>query len=182
MQSPDPTRIPTGRQSRRKPDKVNTSAAMGGQNPRFDAFLFAPVGEDRNGTLVSVLSALARFGVDPWKEAEALAKLPQPDATDRLDEMILALADVPSAAANHYGIATRLIALLPQTRTIQTTVRKAAGSMAPKQRSQVILWAGVVLVLLIGQMMTPRPDADASGGDTSGAVSAPLTQPGIRTP
>lgn len=140
------------------------SAKLGGQSPQFDAFLFASVGEDRNGTLVSVLSALARFGVDPWKEAETLAKLPQVDAADRLDEMILALADVPSAAADHHGIASRMIALLPRARTIQTTVRKAAGSMAPEQRSQVILWASVALILLLGQLMAPQPDTDASGG------------------
>ncbi|MGO9740546.1 MAG: hypothetical protein ACLPN5_03340 [Roseiarcus sp.] len=31
----------------------------------FDDFLFAPIGEDRNGTTLSVLSALARMEVDP---------------------------------------------------------------------------------------------------------------------
>jgi len=157
---------------------MNTAAKLGGQNPRFNAFLFAPVGEDRNGMLVSVLSALARFGVDPWKEAEALAGLPQAAATDRLDEMILALADVPSASADHQDITTRLIALLPQAETIQNTVRKSAGSMPPGQRSQIILWAGVVLILLIGQMITPQPDADASGSDTS----TTMTRPGNPTP
>jgi len=161
---------------------MDISAKLGGQSPQFNAFLFAPVGEDRKGTLVSVLSTLARFGVDPWKEAEALAGLPQADAVDRLNEMILALADVPSASADHHGIASRLIALLPQPGTAQTTVRKAAGSMPPEQRSQVILWTGIVLILLIGQMITSRPNADASGGDASGATSAPLTRPGSQTP
>ncbi len=138
--------------------------------------------EDRKGTLVSVLSTLARFGVDPWKEAESLAGLPQAAAADRLDEMILALADVPSVSADHQDITTRLIALLPQPGTAQTTVRKAAWSMPPEQRSQVILWAGVVLILLIGQIITLQPNADAPGGDTSGATSAPLTGPGSQTP
>jgi hypothetical protein len=161
---------------------MNISTKLGGQSPRFDAFLFAPVGEDRNGTLVSVLSALARFGVDPWKEAEALVNLPRTAAADRLDEMILALADMPSVATNHHGIATRLITLLPQAGTIQNTVRKSANSMPPEQRTQVILWAGIVLILLLGQMMAPQPDADTSGGDTSGTVSAPLTRPGNQTP
>ena len=35
----------------------------------FDKFLGAPVGEGRNGTPLSVLSALARLNVDPWHEA-----------------------------------------------------------------------------------------------------------------
>jgi hypothetical protein len=161
---------------------MNTSAKLGGQNPQFDAFLFASVGEDRNGTLVSVLSALARFGVDPWKEAETLAYLSQADATDRLNEMILTLADVPSAPTDHHGIASRLVTLLPRARTIQTNVRKAAGPVAPEQSLQIVLWAGVMLIFLLGQMIAPRTDADASGNDTTGAASAPLTQPGNQTP
>jgi hypothetical protein len=155
---------------------------LGGQSPRFDTFLFAPVGEDRNGMLVSVLSALARFGVDPWKEAETLSSLPQADAADRLDKIILSLADVPSASADHQGITSRLIALLPRARNIQTTVRKAAGPMAPEQRTQGILWAVVTVIFLIGQMMASQPDADATDGNEVGSTSAPLTPPGNQTP
>ena len=42
----------------------------------FNDFLFAPIGEDGNGMLVSVLSGLARLDVDPWQEAAKLAQLP----------------------------------------------------------------------------------------------------------
>jgi hypothetical protein len=35
----------------------------------YDDFLFASMGEDRNGLPLSVLSALARLDVDPWEEA-----------------------------------------------------------------------------------------------------------------
>jgi hypothetical protein len=40
--------------------------------PEFDA-ICAPMGADRNGTGLSVLSALARLNVDPWQEATSLA-------------------------------------------------------------------------------------------------------------
>ncbi len=33
--------------------------------PEFERFLHASVGEDRNGYFVTVLSALARLGLDP---------------------------------------------------------------------------------------------------------------------
>ena len=33
--------------------------------PEFGDFLYAPIGEDRNEMPLSVLSALARLGVDP---------------------------------------------------------------------------------------------------------------------
>ena len=37
--------------------------------PEFDEFLGASIREDRNGTGLSVLSALARLNVNPWQEA-----------------------------------------------------------------------------------------------------------------
>ena len=46
----------------------------------FDDFLFAPIGEERNGMLLSVVSALARLNVDPWQEAANLAQLPRTSA------------------------------------------------------------------------------------------------------
>jgi len=32
----------------------------------FDEFLFAPVGEDASGMPLTLLTVLARLGVDPW--------------------------------------------------------------------------------------------------------------------
>jgi len=40
----------------------------------FGIFLFAPIGKDRDGMLLSVVSALARLDVDPWQEADELAE------------------------------------------------------------------------------------------------------------
>jgi hypothetical protein len=57
----------------------------------FNQFLFAPIGEDKNGMLVSVLSGLARSDVDPWQEAAKLAQLPGEAATKELAALIGAL-------------------------------------------------------------------------------------------
>jgi hypothetical protein len=57
----------------------------------FDNFLFAPIGEDKNGMLLSVVSALARLDVDPWQEAGELARLPPESAIARLASRISAL-------------------------------------------------------------------------------------------
>ena len=62
----------------------------------FDDFLFAPIGEDRNGMLLSVLSALARLDLDPWQEAAKLAGLPGETAIQRLASLIAGLPDGPS--------------------------------------------------------------------------------------
>jgi hypothetical protein len=79
----------------------------------FNDFLFAPIGEDRNGMSVSVLSGLARTDVDPWKEAASLAQLPGETAIQRLTSLIGALPDRASPYPAH-TIAARLVALLPR--------------------------------------------------------------------
>jgi hypothetical protein len=151
---------------------MTTSAALGGQSPRFDAFLFAPVGEDRNGMLVSVLSALARLGVDPWAEAAALTELPQGAARERLDAMLVGFGDVPSVAPDHGRIVARLIALLPPRGA--TRPAPAGVAAAARSRSSRVLnamWIGLLLVMVIGQAMAPRPDAPAAGTGNAFAPS-----------
>ncbi len=43
--------------------------------PDFERFLYATVGQDRNGYAVTVLSTLARLGLDPWNETAELVAL-----------------------------------------------------------------------------------------------------------
>ena len=62
---------------------------------------------------LSVLSALARLDIDPWQEADKLARLPGETATQRLASLIAALPEGPSAHLDPGAIAARLITLLP---------------------------------------------------------------------
>lgn len=100
----------------------------------FNDFLFAPIGEERNGMLLSVLSALARLDVDPWQEAAELARLPGEAATERLASMIAALPDGPSAPSDPRTIAARLVALLPRDELVQISDR-ARRRLASVRRS-----------------------------------------------
>jgi hypothetical protein len=81
--------------------------------PEFDDFLFAPIGEEKNGMLLRVVSALARLDLDPWQEAANLARLPRPAATERLTEFIVALSGGPSTDLDSKEVAAGLIARLP---------------------------------------------------------------------
>ncbi len=87
-------------------------AARPGLPSHFDDFLFAPIGEDKKGMVLSVLSALARLDVDPWQEAAQLAGLPADAATDRLAALIAALPPGPALQQDPSTIAGRLIGLL----------------------------------------------------------------------
>ena len=101
---------------------TNSTSRLGNE---FNAFLFAPIGEARNGMLLSVLSALARQDLDPWREAAELASLPRETAIRRLSSLIAALPDELPASHDAPSVATRLIALLPRSPKIEISPRAA---------------------------------------------------------
>ena len=84
-----------------------------GQDPAYARFLGAPVGEDRTGTSVSVLSMLARLNVDPWIEASALAKMQETPARQRLEALLARFEDVPTLLSDQGRVASGLLAFLP---------------------------------------------------------------------
>jgi hypothetical protein len=79
---------------------------------KFDEFLCTPIGEEKNGMVLNVMSAFARRNVDPWEEAARLSRLPRDVATRELCAMI---AELPSGAnrASPRAIAERLMSPLP---------------------------------------------------------------------
>lgn len=82
----------------------------------FNDFLFAPIGEEKNGVVLTVLSALARLGVDPWQESARLAQLSADKATQRLTAIILGLPKGQWTESDAETIAARLVGLLPAKR------------------------------------------------------------------
>jgi hypothetical protein len=129
----------------------------------FDAFLFAPMGEDRNGAPLSVVSALARLNVDPWEEAAELARLPLDEATRKLTSLIAALPVGSSARADPGAMADRLVALLRSRPPLQIRSPAAAVPRKALIRSRAIAVAIYYLIAMAFMMMTghwimaPRP-------------------------
>jgi hypothetical protein len=62
---------------------------------------------------LSVLSALARLGVDHWEETAALASMPRDKARQRLAALIATTTKALANALSSEIVAARLIALLP---------------------------------------------------------------------
>lgn len=89
------------------------AAPAPGIGPEYNAFLYATISADTNGTVLSVLSAMARMNLDPWQEAAELARLSEPAAARRLTSMIAAVPGGPSAPDAPRTIAARLVKLLP---------------------------------------------------------------------
>jgi len=155
------------------------SATVWSGASEFDAFLFAPIGEEKNGMLLSVLSALARLGLDPWLEAAELAQMPSQAAEERLTSLIEALPEAPSTRSEPKTVSPRLIALLP---------RGANASVASSETSPVageawnfrglvyalafnfLLMAGIMAAQWAASSPQPSPKVDSAQASATSEV------------
>ncbi|WP_146208990.1 hypothetical protein [Azospirillum sp. TSO22-1] len=76
-------------------------------------FLSAPLWEEKNGSPLSVLSALARLDIDPWAEAARLATLPRDAAASALAVILRRLPEQQPETPDTVTTADRLVRLLP---------------------------------------------------------------------
>ena len=135
-------------------------ASMAALGPEFDDFLFAIIGDDRNGMQLSVVSVLARVDLDPWQEAATLAALPAELAVGRLAPLLAALSERTLQQASVKTTAVRLIALLPRRANANTppAVRElsAASATHPRPLLNPIVIA-IFLILSLGiQVLVAR--------------------------
>lgn len=79
----------------------------------FNEFLYAVVGEEKNGMRLTVLTALARIGLDPWREASRLSDLSKEEATRALAAIINRLPEGDWIASDSWAVADRLVQNLP---------------------------------------------------------------------
>jgi hypothetical protein len=114
----------------------------------FDPFLYADIGEDRNGNTVTVLSTLARLGLEPWDTAAELAGLTRAEARSRLDELLARVRDVPALGPDHPAITQRLVALLPNVAS-RNTGRSAGQAKAPVARAGGMGIGSILAVLML---------------------------------
>lgn len=153
----------------------------------LNGFLFANVGVEASGMPLSVVSALARLGMDPWQEAARLAQLPRRVAAEGLARMIVAMPASVWSLQDATVIAARLVALLP--------ARGAGTPIAPFSRATsapgrpLLQWA--VLSALIGALLAglaftalrqrePAPAGTPAGPAASEpAASGPVVLPTV---
>jgi hypothetical protein len=113
----------------------------------LNGFLFADVGVEANGMTLSVLSALARRGMDPWQEAERLAKLPRTAAVDGLAQIIAATSSSRWSLLDARVIASRLVALLPAPGASPSNDSSARPATKPTMSR------GLILVLALAALL-----------------------------
>jgi hypothetical protein len=135
--------------------------------PEFDEFLCAPIGEDRNGTMLSVLSALARLDVDPWQEATNLARMPREAAVVRLNALIDALPHEPASALPSKTSAADLVALLPKGKNSNVRPRDRVFEATSLRQTQILVAFGafammMLIVFAISALFSPGPGSGAN--------------------
>lgn len=80
---------------------------------QYTAFLFEPLGDDRNGVPLALASILGRMNLDPWSEAASLAAMPAAIAKQKLAALIEAMPSHPSMRPESNTLVERLFMLLP---------------------------------------------------------------------
>ena len=83
------------------------------KNSGLNEFLFAEVGNEVNGSPLTILSVLARLGQDPWAEAARLAKLPKARTIDYIANIISEMPLSPRTLIDARATAARITSLLP---------------------------------------------------------------------
>jgi hypothetical protein len=154
--------------------RSNAAAPLGTE---FDAFLFAPVKEESNGMILTVVSVLARLNIDPWREAAELARLPRESARKRLVSMIGSLPGVSQSGGQTQKIADGLISLLPHgARPAMGTGAQAASS--PRETMRMVAVSLLIMASLLGALWASNHVPPEFAGTTQPPASGKILPPG----
>ena len=118
----------------------------------FNEFLFAFVGEEESGLQLTVLSALARLGFDPWAEAARLSGLSKEAATSALSIAIAKLPEGDWKASESQSIAVRLVDCLPRRSSSSQKSAPGGGGEDQKPKLSVpswLVWTVIAVALFI---------------------------------
>jgi hypothetical protein len=146
------------------------SDAFAFKNSGLNAFLFAEVGNEVNGSPLTILSVFARLGQDPWAEAARLARLPKAAIIDYLANSISQMPLCPQALTDARTTAARIIQLLPSQRNSGNAT--VATSSIPRWLPLALLFAAIAFGIAF-EMSPPATPANAP---------APLTGPLMAPP
>jgi hypothetical protein len=165
------------------PGIMTPSTSSSRLGSEFDDFLFAPLGEDRNGLPLSIVSLLGRMGLDPWQEAASLTGLPIDAAVQRLASLLAALPVRSLTQADPAAMAARLIGLLPPradpTALSSVPLVNVSAATLPRVVMTAILLV-IYLILFFGSPFVTSlrdPPAHTDATHTPASLTAPSHTP-----
>jgi len=152
--------------------------------PEFNDFLYAPIGADRNEMPLSVLSALTRLNLDPWKEAAELSELPQASAAQRLASLIARLPGGRWALVDAATIAQNLVELLPHPGNSRTPPARGVPGLrqlsGPTFAKMLVLAALAATALILAAGREPPQGDQGELPASSTSSSRPISSPNSR--
>jgi hypothetical protein len=138
-------------------------------NSDLNAFLYSEIGDELNGSPLTVLSVLARLGKDPWAEAGRWSKLPRAAIIDSLAGSIAQMPLCPLGLAEARSTATRLSWLLPSHAQLVDRSGEviSAGLWIP-----LIVFCAALVLWVVFEVKSPAA-VDAPLGETIGSPTVP---------
>ena len=132
--------------------------------PDLNKFLFAAVGEERNGIPLSMMSALAQLDLDPWEEAGRLSNLAKQEAIERLTGLILRLPGMRRPSSEAQQIAAELVDALPMHKGEASPAQEVRRTAPRNITSGKAFWliclavAAIAFFLMLSQRDVPFSD------------------------
>ncbi len=120
----------------------------------FNGFLFAAIGTETGGSSLTVLSALARLGDDPWAKAALWAGMSKPAASEALAACIATMPLTPDDLLAAPSTAARLVLLL------SPSAPPAPRSGAPQPKRTLVFVLAVLafaMIVLAGALLVSMP-------------------------
>jgi hypothetical protein len=147
--------------------------------PEFGDFLYALIGSDEDKGHLTVLSALSRLDIDPWKEAAELSALPVDTAAGRLASVIAQLPGRSWTKADAKGIADRLVGLLPRDRGSHgSSAAKPAGVRGITPSTAMLVCIAIALaVAVVATSISRSTQGSDSDGSARLTTDVPQTLP-----
>ncbi len=131
----------------------------------LDRFLFAEIGIEQNGSALTVLSFLARSGVDPWQTAAQWAKAPPARVVEWLAADIALLPLAREAIDAAHETASRLVQLLPSQGPSSADAASAGRATPPRWGPLILLAGSIAISLAVTLAASPYLDGLASHHD-----------------
>jgi hypothetical protein len=144
------------------------------KNSGLDAFLYADIGAEANGSTLTVLSVLARLGKDPWAEAARWAALPRAAVIDSLAQSIAQMPLMPSTPVETRATAARLVQLLHANNAGAWHIEQSQAGTPSVQGWMTVtfLYCAMAFTMAVSAMLMPRP-SEAIPTLTEQKVSVP---------
>ncbi len=134
----------------------------------FNGFLFAAIGTEAGGSRLTVLSALARLGEDPWAKAAIWARMPRAASGEELAATIAQMPVTPEDQLAAVHTAARLVQLLSPP--AKTTLQQPGFSWKPLTPRLIMILAICMATLLGGACLIVRQGRGIQGPSAESAA------------